>query len=166
MKDSPLSKLTITKTGHIPSQFKKISDAFSVFCEDKNYQGLDEVLCTGRDLVETDFMPAYPNANWWSTTYHVQVPTVDSEARADDVTNKRPVTYRVLEQTIITYANLQKELLSEYKRNSKNKSQEYNKFLADKKSLIMILYGQCDGVTQTEITLGDTYTVDHDERRI
>ena len=61
----------------------------------------------------------------------------------------RPVTYQVMEQTIVTNANLQKQLLSEYERNSKNKSQEYNKFLADKKSLITILYGQCDKATQT-----------------
>ena len=42
----------------------------------------------------------------------------------------------------------------EYKRNSRNKSQEYSKFLADKKYVIMILFGQCDEATQTEIALG------------
>ena len=63
MKDGPLSKLTITKTGHRPSQFKKICDVLPVFCADKNYRGLDEVLRTGRDKVEDDFMPAYPDAN-------------------------------------------------------------------------------------------------------
>ena len=52
MKDSLISDLTITETGHRPSQFKKISDALPVFCANKNYQGLDEVLRTGRDLVE------------------------------------------------------------------------------------------------------------------
>ena len=141
MKDGPLSKLTINETGHRPSQFKKISDALPVFCADKNYRGLDEVLRTGRDLVEDDFMLAYPNANQWSTTHYIQTTSVNPEAPADPQTNKRPVTYQVLEQTIVTNANLQKQLLSDYKRNSKNKSQEYNKFLADKKSLITILYG-------------------------
>ena len=63
MKDSPISKLTITETGHRPSQFKKICDALPVFCADKNYSGLNEVLCTGRDKVEDDFMLAYLNAN-------------------------------------------------------------------------------------------------------
>ena len=62
MKDSPISKLTINKTGHRLTQFKKISDALPVLCADKNFQGLDEVLQTGRVLVETDFMPPYPNA--------------------------------------------------------------------------------------------------------
>ena len=156
-KDGPFSKLTITKTGHRPSQFKKISDALPVLCADKNYRGLDEVLCTGRDPVETDFMPAYSNATQWSTTHHVQIASVNPTAPADAQTNERPVTYQVLEQTVVTNVNLQKELLSEYELNSKNKSQEYNKFLADKKSLITILYGQCDEATQTEIALGDTW---------
>ena len=62
MKDGPVYKITITETGHRPSQFKKIHDALSVFCADKNYQGLGEVLCTGRDKVENDFIPAYPDA--------------------------------------------------------------------------------------------------------
>ena len=44
----------------------------------------------------------------------------------------------MMEQTYVTVADLKKELLSEYKNNSKNKSKEYTKFLADKKSLVMI----------------------------
>ena len=41
MKDGLISKLTITETGHRPSQFNKISDALSVFCVDKNFQSLN-----------------------------------------------------------------------------------------------------------------------------
>ena len=52
-----------------------------------------------------------------------------------------------MEQTHVTEANLQKELLSEHKRNSKNKSKKYTKFLTDKKSLITILFEQCDEAT-------------------
>ena len=80
MKDGPISKLTITETGHRPSQFKKIYNALPVFCADKNYGGLDEVLRTGRDKVEDDFMPAYPNANLWSNTHQIQVATVAAGA--------------------------------------------------------------------------------------
>ena len=57
-------------------------------------------------------------------------------------------------------------LLSDYKRNSKLKSQEYSKFLQDKKSLITILYGQCDETTQIEIALGDNYTNDQNGGRL
>ena len=110
MKDCPISKLTITKTGHRPSQFKKISDALPVLCADKNYQGVDEVLRTGRDWVEIDFMPAYLGANRWSNTYQIQVATVTREAALVEgtTTGKRVTTYKLLEQTIVTNANLQK----------------------------------------------------------
>ena len=69
MKDGPIFELTITETGHRYSQFKKLSDALPVFCADKKYGGLDEVLCTGCDKVKDDFMPDYPNANLWSITH-------------------------------------------------------------------------------------------------
>ena len=61
MEDGLIFKLTITKTGHRPSQIKKLSDDRPVLCADKNYGCLDEVFCTGRDKVENDFIPAYPN---------------------------------------------------------------------------------------------------------
>ena len=76
MKDGPISKLTITETGHRPSQFKEIRYALPVFCADKNYQGLNELLRTRRDKVKDDFMPAYPNVNLWSITHQIQVATV------------------------------------------------------------------------------------------
>ena len=49
MKDSLISKLTITKIGHRLSQFKEIFDTLPVFYTDKNHGGLDEVLRTGRE---------------------------------------------------------------------------------------------------------------------
>ena len=36
-KDGPISKLFITKTGHRPTQYKKIIDTLPVLCVDKNY---------------------------------------------------------------------------------------------------------------------------------
>ena len=56
----------------------------------------------------------------------------------------RPARFETREQTHAFDTNLQKELLLEYNRDSKNKSQEYSKFLADKKALITIIFRQCD----------------------
>ena len=50
MKDGCLSKLTITKSGYRATQFKKIIDALPVFCADKNYRYLDDVICTRIEL--------------------------------------------------------------------------------------------------------------------
>ena len=43
----------------------------------------------------------------------------------------------------------------------KLKLQEWSKLIAGKKSLIIIIYGQCDDATRTEIALGDDYKVIH-----
>ena len=95
-------------------------------------------------------MPAYLDTNQWSSTHHIQIAIVNPNATegVNAVTNdKCPVTYQTVEQTIVTDTNLQKQLLSDYECNSKNKSQEYTKFLADKKFLITILFGQFDEAT-------------------
>ena len=167
MKDGLISKLTITETGHRPSQFKKFYDALPVFSADKNYDSLDEVLCTGHDQVEGDFMPAYPNATLWSHTHQIQVATVaDKAALVEGSLTERVTTYELVNKTIVTDASLRKQLLSDYGRNSTLKFQEYSKFLQDKKSLITILYGQCNEATQTELSLGDNYIDDRDEGRL
>ena len=97
--------LTITKTGHRPTQFKKITVALPVLYADKNFRGLDEVLWTGRDLVETDFMPTYSDATQWSTTHHVQISTVNplDVPAADD---SRPDRFEIIKRPHIFDANL------------------------------------------------------------
>ena len=159
MKDIPISKLTITETGQRPSQFKKLWDVLPVFWADKNYGGLDEVLRTGRDKVKDNFMPAYSKANLYSITHQIQVATVCEGAAqiVGSLTGKRVTTYKLVDETVVTNASLQKQLLLKYECNSKNKSQEYSKFVQDKKSVCTILYGQCDETTQTEISLRDNY---------
>ena len=71
-----------------------------------------------------------------------------------------PARFAMMEQTLVFDANLQKERLLEYKRDSKNKSQEYAKFLADKKALTTIIFRQYNEATKTEIALRVTYAAD------
>ena len=127
MKDGPISKLIITKTGHQPTQYKKIIDILSVLCADKNYQGIDDVIHTRNNLVEMDFIPLYPNANQWSITHNVKIGTVISTDPAA-ANGLCPPIIATMEQTHVFDANLQKELLSEFEPDSKIKSQKYSKF--------------------------------------
>ena len=81
-------------------------------------------------------------------------------AAIDPATGVRPPINVVVEQTHVFEANLQKLLLSEYEQKFKIKSEGYTKFVADKKALITIIFGQYDEVTKTKIALGATYTAD------
>ena len=113
-------------------------------------------------------MPSYPNANLWSCTHQIQVAIVAAGITQikGSLTGERAIIYELVNETIIKDANLQKQLLSEYKHNSKIKPQEYCKFLQDKKSVCTILYEQCDEATKTKIALGDNYAEDHDAGRL
>ena len=68
IKDGCISKLTITKTGHRATQYKKIIDTLPVLCADKNFKCIDDVLCTWNDLPEATFLPPYPDPARWSNT--------------------------------------------------------------------------------------------------
>ena len=68
MKDGPLSKLIITKGGQRATQYKKIIDALPVFCADKGYRFIDDVIHTNKELQESAFLPTYPDATRWSST--------------------------------------------------------------------------------------------------
>ena len=78
-KDEPLSKLTITKGGEQATQYKKIIDALPVFCADKGYKFIDDVIRTNTELLQAAFLPTYPTATQWSSTYHVQIQVVDRQ---------------------------------------------------------------------------------------
>ena len=136
IKDGPISELTITETGHRPSQFKKIYNAILYFELRKTTVASMKssvpdvtsskmiswrlILTSTYGLIHTKYKPSPSNRG----------PPYLVEGTAK---NERVVIYQTVEQRIVTNANLQKQLLSEYGRNSKNKSQEYNKFLRDKK---------------------------------
>ena len=157
MKDGLISKLTITRTGHWSTQYKKIADTLPVLCADKKYRGIDDVLCNEIKLVEAAFTLIYSDTNQWSNTYNVDIRTINPTAAilADDGSSLQTITLE--QQTNIFNANLQKQLLSEFDQKSKIKSQEFSKFVADKKALMTIIFGQYDKATKTKIALGATY---------
>ena len=130
MKDGPLSKLTITKGGQQATQYKKILDALPVFCADKGYKYIDDIMRTNVEKTLAKFTPTYPAASQWSSTYHVEVVTVDPNATPDSTTKKCPTVVKVQERTNVHNPDLQKKLLSEYDLKSKIQMQEWYKLLS------------------------------------
>ena len=87
------------------------------------------------DLVEADFKPPYLDTDQWPITHHVEILTINPNDAPDANTGLRPPTVTMVQRTRDFNANLQKELLSESKQDSKIKSQEFSKFLVDKKAV-------------------------------
>ena len=106
MKDGPLSKLTITKGGQQATQYKKIIDALPVFCADKGYTFIGDVIWTNTELLEAAFLPTYPNATLWSSAYHVQVDVVDMSVAVDPLTLCRPLIAKMQRKSHIFDQNM------------------------------------------------------------
>ena len=79
--------------------------------------------------------------------------TVDANAQQNAQTGRCPEVVEVQEKTHIFDQNLQKQLLLEHDIQYKLKLGECSKLLADKRSLMTFIYGQCDDATRTKIAL-------------
>ena len=106
-------------------------------------------------------LPTYQDAIKWSTEVNVKINTVDPTATPHTTTGVCPNIKILTTKTHIFDANLQNQLPSEYNIKSKTKQQEWDKYIAKKKSVIILIYGQCDNATLTELALGTTYEVDY-----
>ena len=106
MKDGPISKLMITKTGHRPSQYKNIVDTLPVLCADKNYWGINDFIQNKINLVETNFIPTYPDTNRWSNTRHVEIETVNPNIAPDTDTGLYPCIITLVQRTHVFDTNL------------------------------------------------------------
>ena len=63
----------------------------------------------------------------------------------------------MLKKSPIFDPDLQEQLLSDYDVELKLKLQEWDKLIANKKSLMPIIFEQCDEATRTTIALGASY---------
>ena len=71
MRDGCLSKLTITESTVRATQYKKIVDTLPVYCADKEYRFVGNIIRKDTELTEVDFQEPYPNTALWSTKYYI-----------------------------------------------------------------------------------------------
>ena len=72
---------------------------------------------------------------------NVEFDTVDPKATMDTTTGAHPNIKVVTKKNHVFDANLQKQLLLVYDLESKIKQQEWAKYIADKKTLMILVYG-------------------------
>ena len=145
MKDGCISKLKITESGHQGTKYKQIIDTLPAYYG-QIYRCIDDVLCNGTNLVKADSTPPYQDSDLWSNTYNIEITTVNKLAVPLANSKLLPII-KLEKKTHVFKANLQKQLLSDFDQKFKIKSQEYSKFVADKKALMTIIFRQCKEVT-------------------
>jgi len=68
----------------------------------------------------------------------------------------------MVEKSPVFDLNLQEQLLLDYN----NKLQEWDKLIANKKSLMTIIFGPCNDTTRTKIALGASYKADYEAEEL
>ena len=152
MKNGCLSKLTITKSGYRATQYKKFIDSLPGFCTDKN--------CKHRwyysykhQADRSYFLTGISGYNTMVIHLSCQYRTRWSDCRDRRTIGARPTCTEMVEKSFVFYPNLQEQLLSDHNQQSKLKLQEQAKLITNKKSLMTIIFGQCDDPTRTVIAL-------------
>ena len=92
MKESCLSKLTITESSNRATQYKKIVDALPIYCA---------------ELLKADFEPLYLDPDLLSTMFHIKIDTVDPNSAVGTNGSCTPIKETV-EKTRVFNKSIQK----------------------------------------------------------
>ena len=102
----------------------------------------------------------YPVIIQRSSTHYVNLGSIDPIVGLDVPYSVRPTCTKMVEKSPIFAPNLQKQVLSDYNQELKLKLQEWDKLIANKKSLMTIIFKQYDDATKTKISLCASYEAD------
>ena len=106
MKDACLHKLTITECSHQATQFKKIHNALPVLCTDKGFRFISDIICTNKELLKTNHLTIYPDANLWLRTMNLKINLIDPLVPVDTQTGARPIIKVVAKKTHVFDTNM------------------------------------------------------------
>ena len=109
---------------------------------------------------EATHTPAYLDATRWLLMIEVKIDTVDPNALVDFATSVRPFIKIVTTKTHIFDDNVPKQSILEYELQKLLKQHEWEKN-SDKKTIMTLIYGQCDKATLNELSFGATYKANH-----
>ena len=117
---------------------------------------IDNIISTNTKLIEAYFLLVYPVRSQWLFTHHVNLGSFDPIIRLTIPSSASPICTEMVQKSLIFNSNLQEQVLLDYNQVLKLK-QEWDKLIADKKSLMTIIFEQCVDATKTKIVLGASY---------
>ena len=148
--DSCHFNLTVTTSRYWLTQLKKILDAIPSLCWDKNYKYTNDIISTNTKPTQSYFLSAYPVRTQQLSTHHVNLRSVDPIIGLDTPSGFRLIDIEMVENPPIFNPNLQEQVQLDFGQEAKMQLQEWDKLIADKKSLMTIILNQCNVMKQQE----------------
>ena len=148
--------------------FKDLKDALPVYCSEKVYAGVGEIVRNMEDWNAKTFYPKPPDdtvRRTFSTPYRVElcvedVTTSVTDAGTGVTTVTHTPTFVYGDKWVVFDENLQKIELGKYEREVREKEKQWNRCQEQKKLLMAVVWGQLDDDTQAQMELAKDYA-DH-----
>ena len=149
-----ISHLSITKDGPQSIQLNKVLKAISAICQYKHYDDIPDIISSNTKPTQEYFFSNHPIKRQHTSEHHVKLGFVNPIIELDVWSSNSPIDLEMVENTPIFNSNPQEQhQCLDYNQESNVKSQEWDDLLANKKSIMKIILGQCDEDTRARIAL-------------
>ena len=154
--DNLISHLSITKDGPRSIQLTKILEAIPFLRQDNHYDYISDIISINIEPTQEEFLSDYLIKRRNPSKHHVKLGVVDPIIGLDVPSGNSPINSEMVEITPISNTNPQVLYHSDRNEGSFSRSHEWDKLIANKKSIMELILSQCDETTGGEITLGQS----------
>ena len=156
VKDNRISQLSITKDGPWSVQLTKIFEAIPLFCQDYHYDDISDINRTNIEPTQEEFLSDHSIKRQRPPKHHVKPRVVDPIIKLDMPSGNIPINSKMVQMTPISNTNPQVSHHSNRSEGTSSRFHEWDKYIADKKSIMVLILSQCDETTRGELTLGQS----------
>ena len=155
-KYNRISHLSVTKDGPRSIQLTKILEAIPFLCQDNHYDYISDIISTNIEPTQEEFLLDHSIKRQCASKHYVKLGVVDPIIGLDVLSGNSPINSEMVEMTPISNTNPQVVHHSERNEGLSSRSHEWDKYIADKKSIMEVILSQCDETTRGQMTLGQT----------
>ena len=156
MINNCISNLSITKDEPRSNHLIKILKAISYLCQDKYYDYISDIISTNTEPTQGYFLSDHLIKRRHPSKHHAKLGVVDYFIGLDMPSGNSPINSDMVENTPIPNPYSQVQYHPDHNQGLFTRSREWNKLIADKKSVMKLILDQCDKATGAEITLGQS----------
>ena len=154
VKDNCISQLSITEGGPWSIQPTKILEAIPRLCQDHHYDYISDIISTNIEPTQEEFLSDLLIKRQRPSKHHMKPGIVDPIIGLDMPSGNVPIKSKMVEMTPISNTNPQVSHHSVRSKEISSRSHEWDKHIADKKSIMALILSRCDETTRGEMTLG------------
>ena len=152
-----ISHLTITKGGARSTQLNKVLGEISPICQDHHYAYIFDIISSNTKPTQEYFLSDHLIKRRHTSEHYVKQRVVDPIIGLDVPSGSSLIDPEMVENTLIFNLNPQDQQRLGYNHESILKSQEYDKLIANKKSVMKIIHDLCNEETKAEIVINSSY---------